>query len=114
MYSANSIDDGIHTVDMASIDTTKIAGNTYDIVIRVTDIDVSANKPHSIVAQYLSDTVTIENVEIPEQRVKTNVTASSTVGTQRQDATSSQSVNTSSSTTESIEVEETSTENDTN
>lgn len=66
LYSANSLDDGIHTVDMASINVSKIAGNTYDIIIRVTDIDISANKPYTISAKYLSDSITIPNVEIPQ------------------------------------------------
>lgn len=65
LYSANSIDDGIHTVDMTSINVAKIAGNTYDIIIKVTDIDVTANKPYKISAKYLSDSVTIKNIEIP-------------------------------------------------
>lgn len=66
IYSANSLDDGIHTVDMASINVGKIGGNTYDILICVTDIDLTAATPKQISARYLTDTVTIENVDIPE------------------------------------------------
>ena len=72
LYSANSIDDGVHTVDMASIPVSKIKGNTYDIIVRVTDIDVSASKPKTITATYLSDTKTFKNVEIPDNSNKEN------------------------------------------
>ena len=65
LYSANSVDDGIHSIDMASINVSKIAGNTYDIVVRVTDIDITASAPYTITKYHLTDTITIENVEIP-------------------------------------------------
>lgn len=71
MYSANTIDDGIHTVDMVDIDAKKIAGATYDIYLKITDIDVSPTEPKSITATYITDTKTIENIEIPDFTIKT-------------------------------------------
>lgn len=66
IYAGNTLDDGIHTVDMVEIDSTKIAGNTYDIVIRITDIDVTASKPQKIKASYVTDEFIVKNVEIPK------------------------------------------------
>ena len=66
IYAGNTIDDGIHTVDMVDIDTAKIAGNTYDIVIRITDIDATASKPQQIKATYITDEFIVKNVEIPK------------------------------------------------
>lgn len=66
IYAGNTLDDGIHTVDMVEIDSTKIAGNIYDIVIRITDIDVTASKPQKIKASYVTDEFIVKNVEIPK------------------------------------------------
>ena len=67
LYSGNTIDDDIRTVDMVDIDTAKIAGNIYDIVIKVTDIDVSASEPKKTTYKFITDEYVIENVEIPKK-----------------------------------------------
>lgn len=68
LYSGNTIDDDIRTVDMVDIDTTKIAGNIYDIVIKVTDIDVTVSAPKKISYQFITDEFIVENVEVPSKK----------------------------------------------
>lgn len=67
LYSGNTIDDDIRTVDMVDIDTAKIAGNIYDIVMKITDIDVSASEPKKITYKFITDEYIIENIEIPKR-----------------------------------------------
>ena len=65
LYAGNTIDDNVHTVDMVDIDTAKIAGNIYDIVIKVQDIDVSAGTPKKVTYKFITDEYIVPNVEIP-------------------------------------------------
>lgn len=65
LYSGNTLDDNVRTVDMVDIDAAKIAGNIYDIIIKVTDVDVSAGTPKKYTYQFITDEYTIKNVEVP-------------------------------------------------
>jgi len=66
LYSSNSVDSALHLIDKAEISTAKIAKGTYDIVIKIQDIDAGKDPSGKkiITAKHITDTYTIKNVDI--------------------------------------------------
>lgn len=67
IYSANSADSKIYLLDKAEISTQKLEKGTYDIIIKVQDIDISVDKKTGnkiITSKSISDIYEIKNVDI--------------------------------------------------
>lgn len=67
IYSANSADAKVYLLDKAEISTQKLEKGTYDIIIKVQDIDAAVDKKTGnkiITAKSISDIYEIKNVDI--------------------------------------------------
>lgn len=66
IYSANSADTALHLIDKAEISTSKLEKGTYDIVLKVTDIDTKKdeNGKKTITNKTISDFYTLYNVDL--------------------------------------------------